>query len=192
MKVSSIKLNNFKRFTNLTISGIPDNAKLVIIVGPNGSGKSSLFDAFNNWYKGKSGFGIPNDEKYYRKDISKGFNRNNSVDVKFHDHPDGQPVHKKTMYFRTAYRNDPDFNIAQFGRIGAPHEQIKVNRFIDNDQTVSENYQRLVHSTMSGVYAESNDNKSVKDLREELIGKIRQSMLNVFDDLTLNNICCVW
>ncbi len=104
MKVSSIKLNNFKRFTNLAISEIAENAKLIIIVGPNGSGKSSLFDAFNTWYKGKSGFGIPNEEKYYRKDNSKDFDRNNSVEIKFHDHPDGQLIHKKSMYFRTAYR----------------------------------------------------------------------------------------
>jgi predicted ATPase len=188
VKISSIELDNFKRFDNLIITDIPTTAKLVIIVGPNGSGKSSLFDAFNTWYRGHSGFGAPNDEGYYRKDTKKAYNRNNSVSVKFHDHLDGQPVHKKSMYFRTAYRNDPDFNISTFGKVGAPHEQVKVNRFIDNDQTVSENYQRLVHSTMAGVYSESNDAKNVKDLREELIGKIRSSMLNVFDDLILNNI----
>jgi predicted ATP-dependent endonuclease of OLD family len=188
VKVSSIKLDNFKRFTDLEISGIPEKAKLVIIVGPNGSGKSSLFDAFNTFYRAKSGFGAPNDEKYYRKDNKKTYNRNNNVIVKFHDHPDGQNIDKKSMYFRTAYRNDPDFNIANFGKVGKPHEAIKVQRFIDNDQTVSENYQRLVHSTMAGIYAESNDAKSVKDLREELIGKVRDSMLNVFEDLTLNNI----
>jgi predicted ATPase len=188
VKISSIELDNFKRFDNLIITDIPTTAKLVIIVGPNGSGKSSLFDAFNTWYRGHSGFGAPNDEGYYRKDTKKAYNRNNSVSVKFHDHLDGQPVHKKSMYFRTAYRNDPDFNISTFGKVGAPHEQVKVNRFIDNDQTVSENYQRLVHSTMAGVYSESNDAKNVKDLREELIGKVRSSMLNVFDDLILNNI----
>jgi AAA15 family ATPase/GTPase len=170
VKISSIELDNFKRFDNLIITDIPTTAKLVIIVGPNGSGKSSLFDAFNTWYRGHSGFGAPNDEGYYRKDTKKAYNRNNSVSVKFHDHLDGQPVHKKSMYFRTAYRNDPDFNISTFGKVGAPHEQVKVNRFIDNDQTVSENYQRLVHSTMAGVYSESNDAKNVNDLREELIG----------------------
>lgn len=64
MKVKSIKLDNFKRFTNLSISKLPDNTKLVIIVGPNGSGKSSLFDAFNTWYRGNSGFGYPSDKEF--------------------------------------------------------------------------------------------------------------------------------
>ncbi len=92
MKVKSIKLDNFKRFTNLSISELPDNAKLVIIVGPNGSGKSSLFDAFNNWYRGNSGFGYPSDEVYYRKDSKKSYNQSESVKVTFHDHPEGTQV----------------------------------------------------------------------------------------------------
>lgn len=41
---------------------------------------------------------------------------------------------------------------------------------------------------MSGVYAEENDNKTIKKLRGELIGKLQQSMQNVFSDLILNNI----
>ncbi len=46
MKIKSIQLKNFKRFTDLTISDIPEKTKLVLLIGANGSGKSSLFDAF--------------------------------------------------------------------------------------------------------------------------------------------------
>jgi len=188
VKVSSIKLNNFKRFTNLNIEGIPSSAKLIIVVGPNGSGKSSLFDAFNQFYKLNSGFGINQDEKYYRKFNTEDFNWKNSVKIQFHDHQTGVRLNKNSMYFRTAYRNDPDFNISSFSKVAPPQNELKIQRLIQNDQTVSGNYQRLVHNTMTGVYSEVNDEKSVKDLREELIGKIRESMLNVFDDLVLNNI----
>ena len=41
---------------------------------------------------------------------------------------------------------------------------------------------------MSGVYNESNDTKTVRILREELIGGIRTSMQNVFGDLLLNSV----
>ena len=47
MKIKSIKLKNFKRFTDLTIEGLSETAKLVVMIGPNGCGKSSVFDAMN-------------------------------------------------------------------------------------------------------------------------------------------------
>ena len=47
MKIKSIKLANFKRFTDLSIEGLPEKAKLVVMIGPNGCGKSSVFDALN-------------------------------------------------------------------------------------------------------------------------------------------------
>ena len=46
MHITKVELKNFKRFTNLTIDGIPTDAKLVLLIGSNGSGKSSVFDAF--------------------------------------------------------------------------------------------------------------------------------------------------
>ena len=45
MKIKSIKLEGFRRFKNLTIEGLPETARLVVMVGPNRSGKSSVFDA---------------------------------------------------------------------------------------------------------------------------------------------------
>lgn len=46
MRITKVELKNFKRFTDLTIDGIPPDAKLVLLIGANGSGKSSVFDAF--------------------------------------------------------------------------------------------------------------------------------------------------
>jgi recombinational DNA repair ATPase RecF len=46
MKLASIRLQDFKRFTDVTIRGLPESTKLVVLVGANGSGKSSLFEAF--------------------------------------------------------------------------------------------------------------------------------------------------
>lgn len=47
MRIRKLHLKNFKRFTDLTINNIPDEAKLVLLIGSNGSGKSSIFDAFS-------------------------------------------------------------------------------------------------------------------------------------------------
>lgn len=185
MKVKNIKAKNTKRFTDLEINDIPDTIKLVIIVGPNGSGKSSLFDCFLSWYRGHTGFGRDGDLTYYRKDASASYDHNNAISIEFHN---ASAVTKKSMYFRSAYRNDPDFNVSTFTRVGAPSEQLKFAKLIDNDQAVSGNYQRLIHTTMTKLYDESYDSKSVLELRNELIGKLRFSMQNVFSDLKLNNI----
>ncbi len=47
MRLASLSLKNFKRFTDLEIVNLPESAKLVLLVGSNGSGKSSIFDALN-------------------------------------------------------------------------------------------------------------------------------------------------
>ena len=47
MKIKSIHLKDFKRFTDLKIEGILEKVKLVVMIGPNGCGKSSVFDAIN-------------------------------------------------------------------------------------------------------------------------------------------------
>ncbi|NBB30720.1 ATP/GTP-binding protein [Cellulophaga sp. BC115SP] len=46
MKIKSVQLKNFKRFTDLRIENIPEETKLVLLIGTNGSGKSSVFDGF--------------------------------------------------------------------------------------------------------------------------------------------------
>ena len=64
MRITSLQLKNFKRFTDLTIEGIPKEAKLVLLIGSNGSGKSSIFDAFNALAKTYSN---RNETSYYSK-----------------------------------------------------------------------------------------------------------------------------
>ncbi len=188
MKVSEIHIKNFKRFKNTKITGLSQQSKLVIIVGPNGCGKSSLFDAFHSWYRVNTGFGHGGDKTYYRKEKTEEFDWHRNVKVTFHNSTQIGTQNKKCMYFRTAHRNDPDFNVSTFSRIGVPYENIRFQRLIDNDQAVSQNYERLIYNTLSGVYSEANDGMYVKELREELIGKVRTSMANVFEDLLLNSI----
>ena len=67
MKIKSIKLKNFKRFTDLTITEIPETSKLVVMIGPNGCGKSSVFDALNCYtYIIKNSAYPPDDENLAR------------------------------------------------------------------------------------------------------------------------------
>ena len=71
MRIEKLQLKNFKRFTDLTLEGIPASAKLVMLIGANGSGKTSVFDAFN-WLSSlvRSGRGL-DDKAYFGKSLDK-------------------------------------------------------------------------------------------------------------------------
>lgn len=51
--------------------------------------------------------------------------------------------------------------------------------------SVGENYRRLVSQTVAGIYSGANDAKTVLELRDSLIGQVRDSMRRVFGDLIL-------
>lgn len=185
MRVKSIRLRNFKRFTDLTVRDIPATAKIVVVVGPNGCGKSSLFDAMLSWYTVSAGFGGASDEPYFRKDKSEPFGWHENIEVV--TDRTGQ-VPRGALYVRSAYRNEPDFAVTGVSKQNSPVDEVRFRRVIENDQTVGANYQRLVYDTLSGVYDSGNDRKLVETLRNELIGGLRASMAAVFGELALNNI----
>lgn len=111
MKVREIKIRNFKRFTDTTITDIPVAARLVLLVGPNGSGKSSLIDAFHMYYRMHWLQRGNWDETYHRKQMPGAVGeRQDLVTLAFHDpQPANDEQRKRAIYTRSAYRNDPEF-----------------------------------------------------------------------------------
>lgn len=192
MKIKEIHIKKFKRFTDLKITGIPENAKLIILVGPNGSGKTSIFEAFNHWYRLKGYGTISNQDYFVKKSLEPSDTTwyQDKVNINFHNNlnTDSQEVLKGKFYFRTAYRNESDFTINRLENQKDPTISPKLETLMGNDITVSENYQRLISQTLSGVYSNANDKKTVEQLREELIGKIKKSLTNIFDDINLSSI----
>lgn len=199
MRIKKVELSGFKRFTHLLVEDIPESVKLVVLVGPNGSGKTSFMEAMNHYYKY---FGYQNigDYRYLSKggDVSS-YERNewynlalNLVNIDFYDvmfsEQMGQSDIRGRFYFRSAYRNEPDFQINEMRRQNDPTENFRLETLIQNDQVVSDNYQRLIAYTISGVYNEKNNHKSVECLRDELTGKIRMAMERVFEDLKFSSL----
>ena len=180
MRIASAHMQNFKRFTDLRITSIPESAKLVVLIGPNGCGKSSVFDAFLLWHRNSTGLGHSGDNEYYDKSESHG-----TVEVSLHG--DDQPS-RDSLYIRTAYRNDADFRSAQISAQPSPVDSPRFHRLIEDDKTVSGNYQRLLLDSISKLYNDDNKQKTGGQIVDELVGEIRVSMLNAFGDLTLNAI----
>src|SRR5687767_9616715 len=69
MKIRSIRLRGFKRFTETDVVDIPITARLVVLAGPNGCGKSSLMDAVHFWYRNHLARAHVFEVNYHRKDV---------------------------------------------------------------------------------------------------------------------------
>ena len=180
MKIASVHMTNFKRFTDLTITEIPESAKLVVLVGPNGCGKSSVLDAFVRWHRKTTGMGYSGDDEYYDKSQTQG-------DVRVGLHGKTQ-LTRDSLYVRTAYRNDADFSSSDIREQESPVERPRFERLIEDDKTVSDNYQRLLLQSISRLYSEDCKEKSGEEIVKELIGDIQTSLSRIFGDLSLNTI----
>ena len=200
MKIKKIELNNFKRFTHLIVEEIPETTKLVVLVGPNGSGKTSFLEAFHHYYK-YFGYANAGDSNYLRKKEGNINNKDRSwvdealnlVNIDYHDinlpkNRINLPEVKGHFYFRSAYRNESEFYIDVIRKQQDPLNNNRLQSLIQNDKTVSENYQRLISNTVLEVFNDNNDKKLVKELRNELIGKIQIAIRNIFDDLEFSSI----
>ena len=152
MKLKAVTIKNFKRFTHMTVKNIPNKARLIVLAGPNGCGKSSFFEALHTWYKWTSRKNQSWEVDYHVKAGSPTRPRwsGEDVSVEFHDALVGNP--KQALYVRSAYRNDPEFQITHLERIGNPLDEVRVNRMVDNDVAVSRNYRALASAELEDLY----------------------------------------
>ena len=192
MKIKSIHLQNFKRFTDLKIQNIPATAKLVVLLGPNGCGKSSLFDAFHYESSGYTG-GRPNNPDYYGK--VRGMKL--CCQITFHD----GVASEKSFYIRTAYRNQQDIIIPEAGlqqitqQITPSTNERRFNTMIENDAAVFNNFQRFTTNAYQEVVKQinekENDSKNLGQLRGEISGmftEVQEAMRRLFTDVVLNDL----
>ena len=189
MRIRSIRLTEFKRFTDLTIEGIPDTAKLVILVGPSGSGKSSLFDAINAW--GKDYNSSSYDPEYYRKDEQPTNSRshrqfgNLGVTIKADDCPSNLG---EACYIRSAYRHTSKFSVSTVTKIDeSEYWSLDGQRdFSTPDVEVERNFHRVYDQIMKEVF--KLEERTNVQIREQVIGQVRDSLRSIFPELRLHSL----
>ena len=174
MKIKEIHLKSFKRFSDLTIHNIPETAKLVILVGPNGSGKSSLFEGLHFWYRNLMKGDLSIDKDYHIKSSYKSlipeasYERTENIQVIMHENFEDWMFNKEMIFYaRSAYRNDPQFNISNIKRLLPILSENRISKLIDNDMTVSINYQRLATKGLEDVFENEDENTTIGEFRKK-------------------------
>ncbi|MCY4263562.1 MAG: AAA family ATPase [Gammaproteobacteria bacterium] len=182
MRIKNIKLDDYKRFTSLEISDIPQTTKLVVLVGPNGCGKSSVFDAFilkaRTEYVNEQLTG--NYEQYYEKrqqaehthDIA------NRISIDFHGNP--PPSLKSAFQIRSAYRNEADFRVTRISTQHDRQEVPRLTRIIDIDAAVSQNYEYLTWKGLQDLYSTAKPETTFDEYRLEALGDMQDAMRDLF------------
>ncbi|MCY4157807.1 MAG: AAA family ATPase [Gammaproteobacteria bacterium] len=185
MKLKSATVIEFKRFKDLKILGLPVGTKLIVLLGPNGCGKSSLFDAFQRNLKVDQFYGMSEELRtYYQRMMPDAPAESETITLEFHgNHPTTSDELKKSLYVRSAYRHDPYFRGTTIEQPGNVLDRHAVRRLIDSDQTVRNNYQRIIWQLLRQVTIPGLTTDSIM---EGTIGDIQKSMRRVFGDISVD------
>ena len=194
MKLATITIKDFRRFTDLKIQNLPEPTRLIMLAGPNGCGKSSLFDAFAIWHRSRSRpqENLGWDSTYHSKsgsDILRSREITDQVQIEFHDERTRtEEEQKKLFYIRSAYRNDPEFQTNTLRTVGSVLDEGTVRRLIENDATVSKNYSRMVSNSLQDMYEYADPDERIRQFRERTISEVRQPFARLFPEMELNSL----
>ncbi len=188
MRIKSVRLTKYKRFDSLTLTNIPESARLVVLLGPNGCGKSSVFDAFlvksraqRNNYALQGQYA-----DYYQKESSSETSLGSiaevarGIDIAFHGEEPARDEWSSVFYIRTAYRNEADFQLETLGRVPPSVETSRFARIIDPDQAVSDNYRRLSWRRMADLDRDAPGTTTFEQYRQESLRELQDAMAKLF------------
>lgn len=179
MRIKSIKLNHFKRFSDLTINLGENPKKIVALVGPNGCGKSSIFDAIEEKAKDIRGGGA--EHAYLFKGTYLGatdaYDRNRCIVIQTDK---GDRFNKTDVYFRSSYRFTPRIALNSISQLPQMEEdRSRPNTSSDLDKRLEENYARLIGQFFSDVYDSEESGKGWAHKNIETLNNILERILDI-------------
>jgi predicted ATP-binding protein involved in virulence len=191
MRITKLQLQNFKRFTDLTIS-LDKPYKLVLLVGSNGSGKSSVFDAFeavSSNEKKTFVFDQNHEGNYYIKDKKEDFTiiifdeedstftLTSKVSGKAFDKSKFKNINK--FYGRSSLRQVPKLERLSLGKstIDFANDSDRPRQFIDRDERFENDIENVTSQILQAVF---NSNIATKDIKDKFIEPINAAFERIF------------
>jgi len=185
MKIKSLQLKSFKRFTDLTIQGIPERSKLVLLIGSNGSGKSSVFDVLEVLNRGRLKSSTGNVEKYYSKngipfqiiaDFGNGFITDTAKTSFQSNEIKRFPI--TSYYGRTSLRQITRLKRVQLGnQVDVLNDGDKPYSFIDRDDRFENDLEHIFGKLLKEFFKNTDDKSQIKD---EVIKPINEALDRIF------------
>lgn len=186
MRIKNIQLRDYKRFTNLAITGVPESARLVVLVGPNGSGKSSVFDSFLLKARAAvANYQLQNETEQYYEKVVQAYHLAEiaqRVNIDFHGAVAANLDWKTAFQVRSAYRNEADFRIQHLQVARREDQGPRFGRIIDVDAAVSENYARVAWKGMQDLYHSAPAHQTIGEYRKHALGDLQDAMGDLFSD----------
>jgi hypothetical protein len=82
------------------------------------------------------------------------------------------------LYVRTAYRNEPEFELRQLQHAETALREHRFTKLTDNDAAVSLNYARIAANSLEDAFEREDSDTTMGEFREKAIGDIRDSILD--------------
>ena len=198
MRIQKLQLQNFKRFTDLTIT-LDKPYKLVLLVGANGSGKSCVFDAFEVVSTFEKTDKKVYENAYHAKNKDEKFGITIKTENRlFYLSSDNQEVNslslsqKNLFYGRSSLRQVPKLLRMNLGEVSFDFEKDtdRPRQFIDRDERFENDIENIAAKVFRAVF---NSNTRTKDIIASFIEPINEAFERIFGDdkaisLTLKQI----
>ncbi|HNR15295.1 MAG TPA: AAA family ATPase [Chitinophagaceae bacterium] len=182
MKIKSLELKNFKRFTDLTIKGIPDNARLVLLIGSNGSGKSSVFDAFEFFSSQNGKTNRPTRLNFEKQSgiqlevalTTQEFGKEGIFSGKWHR---SGKLSKNSFYGRTSFRQVPRLSRTGLGTsFNIDGDTDRPITFIDRDERFENDLEHIFAKLLKEYFVDRNKSEII----DKVINPINTAFSNIF------------